>query len=572
MRFYKDHYDVVIIGGALAGMAAALQLQAKGVRDILILEKHNMPGGVATDYMRDGFEMEASLHEMMSIGPKGKRLKVGQFFDDMGIDIDWLPVPEPYRVVVPGEGIDTVLHDGYEHMARDIDAACPGTYDKVLEFIRLCRRVYDSMDVISVTPMSKLRMLREHPDFVRVAGYSASEVIRTFDLPQKAVDMLTPYWIYVGEPMDNLPFTIYAYCMADYFAGSYVPRHRSHEMSMRMQQKVEENGAQFELRQEVEKILVKDGKVRGVRTKRGDEIACDQTAVTFTGQNFAAKNADRCRAIFRWCVLFGFTSSLILGVTFTALGTRALGLFTTDAAALSFGLVRLWFVELPDCLTTFYEVPAGAIRFVNGNRLNVCPVSVMLILEGTPEENGITNYNTFSGDTMDTNAIWRNNCNLTEPYNFLTTVCLNYANPDCVPAGYTHLSITNLVPVDPFLGVKEEEYYDLKRCLANEMMEQYIKIGGVDFRGRIAEIEVSTPMTISHYVGAWKGSIYGYSHSMDNHVVAKKTMMAEDHFIDGLEFAGAHAVAGDGQGPQITNGRAAAKAVLDAMAAKEAAK
>ena len=170
MRFYKGHYDVVIIGGALAGMAAALQLQAKGVRDILILEKHNMPGGVATDYMRDGFEMEASLHEMMSIGPKGKRLKVGRFFDDMGIDIDWLPVPEPYRVVVPGEGIDTVLHDGYEHMARDIDAACPGTYDKVLEFIRLCRRVYDSMDVISVTPMSKLRMLREHPDFVRVAA------------------------------------------------------------------------------------------------------------------------------------------------------------------------------------------------------------------------------------------------------------------------------------------------------------------------------------------------------------------------------------------------------------------
>ena len=465
MRFYKDHYDVVIIGGALAGMAAALQLQAKGVRDILILEKHNMPGGVATDYMRDGFEMEASLHEMMSIGPKGKRLKVGQFFDDMGIDIDWLPVPEPYRVVVPGEGIDTVLHDGYEHMARDIDAACPGTYDKVLEFIRLCRRVYDSMDVISVTPM------------------------------------------------DNLPFTIYAYCMADYFAGSYVPRHRSHEMSMRMQQKVEENGAQFELRQEVEKILVKDGKVRGVRTKRGDEIACD----------------------------------------YVICGAYPNRVYTQMIEPLS-------------------EVPAGAIRFVNGNRLNVCPVSVMLILEGTPEENGITNYNTFSGDTMDTNAIWRNNCNLTEPYNFLTTVCLNYANPDCVPAGYTHLSITNLVPVDPFLGVKEEEYYDLKRCLANEMMEQYIKIGGVDFRGRIAEIEVSTPMTISHYVGAWKGSIYGYSHSMDNHVVAKKTMMAEDHFIDGLEFAGAHAVAGDGQGPQITNGRAAAKAVLDAMAAKEAAK
>ena len=49
MKFYKDHYEVVIIGGALAGMSACLQLQAWGFKDILILEKHNMPGGLATD-------------------------------------------------------------------------------------------------------------------------------------------------------------------------------------------------------------------------------------------------------------------------------------------------------------------------------------------------------------------------------------------------------------------------------------------------------------------------------------------------------------------------------------------
>ncbi len=504
MPFYKDHYQVVIIGGALAGMSAALQLQAKGITDILILEKHNLPGGLATDFVRNGFEIEATLHEMMSIGPKDHRLKVGQFFDDMGVDIDWLPVPECYRAVLPNSGLDVTLHDGYERMAREIDAAVPGTFEKVHELMLLCRRVYDSMNILSVTPMSKLQMLLKHPDFVKTVGYTATQVIDTFHLPKKAVELLTPYWIYVGSPMDKLPFTIYAFLMADYFTGSYVCRGYSHEMSMKLQQKVEQNGAQYEFRQEVEKILVKDGKVRGVRTRRGDEIACDYV--------IAAPYPNK--------------------------------VYTQMIEPLS-------------------EVPEGAIKMVNGRELSVCPVSVIAVLEGTPEENGLQNYSTFSGRTMDTNEIWENYSNLTEPYNYITTICLNYANPNCVPQGFSQISITALVPNDPFKGVQETDYLDLKRRLANEMMEEYIKISGVDFRKNIVELEVTTPMTIAHYVGAWKGSIYGYSHRMEDHAVARLQMKEQDHFIQGLEFAGAHGMSGDGMGPQITNGRAAAKAVWE---------
>ena len=511
-KFYKDHYDVVIIGCALAGMSAALQLQAKGVKDILILEKHNLPGGLATDFVRDGFEMEATLHEMMSIGKPGERLKVGQFFDDMGVDIDWLPVPECYRAVLPNSGIDVTLHEGYETAAREVDAAVPGTYKKVHELLLLCRRVYDSMNILSVTPMSKLQMLLKHPDFVRTVGYSATEVIDTFHLPKKAVEMLTPYWIYVGNRMDDLPFTIYAFLMADYFTGSYVCRDFSHEMSMKMFRKVEENGAQIEFRQEVEKILVEKGRVKGVRTRRGDEIACD----------------------------------------YVISGAYPNKVYTQMIEPLS-------------------EVPAGAVKMINGRKLSLTPVSVMMVIEGEPEENGFTNYSTFSGDTMDTNAIWENYSNLTEPYNYITTICLNFANPT-LPKGYTQASITALVPSEPFHEVSEEEYHDLKRRLANEMMESCIRVTGVDFRDRIAEIEISTPMTIAHYVGAWKGNIYGYLHSVSDHVVARLGMKEEDHFIEGLEFAGAHGMSGDGMGPQITNGRAAAKGVLEAMAGKEEAR
>ncbi|MBQ2057026.1 MAG: NAD(P)/FAD-dependent oxidoreductase, partial [Oscillospiraceae bacterium] len=476
MKFYKDHYEVVIIGGGLAGMACALQLQAWGIKDILILEKHNLPGGLATDFVRNGFEIEATLHEMMSIGTKDNRLKVGKFFDDMGVDIDWLHVPECYRVVLPNSGIDATLHEGYETVAREIDAKVPGTYDKVHELMLLCRRVYDSMNILSVTPMSKVQMLLKHPDFVKTVGYSATEVINTFDLPKKAVEMLTPYWIYVGNRMDDLPFTIYAFLMADYFTGSYVCRGYSHEMSMKMQAKVEENGAQFELRQEVTKILVKNGKVYGVRTARGDEISCD---------------------------------------------------YVVSAAYPNKVYTRM--------IEPASEVPEGALKMVNGRALSVCPVSIIMVLEGRPEELGITNYSTFSGDTMDTNEIWENYKNLSEPYNYITTICLNYANPNCVPDGYTQLSITALPLNDPFADVTEESYFDFKRRLANEMIEKYLRHTGVpDFRDKIVEIEVETPMTVAHYVGAWKGSIYGYSHSLSDHAVARLQMKEEDKFIEGL--------------------------------------
>ena len=514
MQFYKDHYEVVIIGGGLAGMACALQLQAWGIRDILILEKHNLPGGLATDFVRNGFEIEATLHEMMSIGTEKEPLKVGRFFKDMGVDIDWLPVPECYRVLLPNSGIDATLHEGYERAAREVDAVCPGTFEKVHELLLLCRRVYDSMNILSVTPMSKIQMLLKHPDFVKTVGYSATEVIDTFGLPKKAVEMLTPYWIYVGNRMDDLPFTIYAFLMADYFTGSYVCRGYSHEMSMKMERKVEENGAQFEFRQEVEKILVKNGRVYGVRTVRGDEIHCDYVV-----------SAPYPNKVY---------SQMI------------------EPAS---------------------EVPEGAVKMVNGRALSVCPVSVILVLEGKPEELGIMNYSTFSGDTMDTNKIWDNYQNLTEPYNYITTICLNHANPHCVPEGYTQLSITALPMNDPFLNVKEEEYHDLKRRLATEMIETYLRHSGIpDFRDKIVEVEVESPMTIAHYVGAWKGSIYGYSHSLSDHAVARLQMKDQDHFIEGLEFAGAHGMSGDGMGPQITNGRAAAKGIRVDKEKKEAAK
>ena len=431
MKFYKDHYDVIVIGGALAGLSSALMLADKG-KDVLVLERHNLPGGIATSFVRGGIEIEAALHEMMSIGEKDNRLKVGKFFDDMGVDIDWLKVPECYHASLPG--LEVTLHPGLETFAKEVDAAVPGTYDKVLNLLNLCNTVFDSVNELSIHPMSKPMMLLKHEAFVKTAGYSTKEVLDTFDLPQKALDLLAPYWIYVGSGFSDLPFTIFAVLMADYIGyGSYIPRKFSHEMSLKMAERAEAMGVQIEYRQHVDKILVKDGKAYGVRTARGDEIHADY-------------------------------------VICSAYPNKVYTSMIEPASA----------------------VPEKAIKMVNGRRLSLTAFSVIMILDKPAEELNIHDYSVFRGDTMDTDALYQDLAGL-GPYRYLTCICHNYGNPEATPPGTCSFSITTLPRADGWKTVKAEDYDRVKHEVAKQMIDDMSAYYGVNLLDHVLEIVIETP-------------------------------------------------------------------------------
>ena len=77
-------YDVVVIGAGNGGMTAALTL-AKAGRKVLLLERHNIPGGCATSFIRGRFEFEVALHQLSGMGSADKPGPLRSILGEMGV-------------------------------------------------------------------------------------------------------------------------------------------------------------------------------------------------------------------------------------------------------------------------------------------------------------------------------------------------------------------------------------------------------------------------------------------------------------------------------------------------------
>ena len=60
MRFY----DLIIIGGGPAGLAAAAAARAEGVTDLLLLERDAVLGGILNQCIHNGFGLHTFKEEL----------------------------------------------------------------------------------------------------------------------------------------------------------------------------------------------------------------------------------------------------------------------------------------------------------------------------------------------------------------------------------------------------------------------------------------------------------------------------------------------------------------------------
>ena len=507
-------YNVIVAGAGNGGLVAAATLAKKGVK-VLLLEQHNLPGGFATSFVRGRFEFETSLHELCSMGPETDKEGVRRIFEDqLGIEESFIRVPEAYRLIIPEENIDATIPFGIKEFTDAVENYVPGSRKSLENFWELVEDVHNAIEFVgkSQGKVDKKAMLRHHSNFIKTGGYTVDEVLDALEMPKKAQYIVTAYWCYLGVPTNRLSFTIFAAMLRTYVrGGGWIPKYRSHGFTTALDKVIREAGGEVEYNTRVEKVLVKNGKITGIETSKGETI---------------------------------LTNNLIANISPNTVFNKLI---------------------YPQ-----KEVPEIAYKFVNARTLGVTLMVVYLGLNKSAEELGITDYSYFLYDKGSTEQLYEEATKpLGDSHPAQATVCLNKAIPDCSPSGTSIVYITTLFRPETWENVKEEDYFDLKTKYANRLIDDFENSTGIKIRHAIEEIEVASPATFCHYTKVVNGVIYGYENDIWDSVVARLQSMNHEKYIGGLEFCGGFSMQGHGYSSSLASGRIAALVTLQKLIESE---
>jgi phytoene dehydrogenase-like protein len=476
-------YDVIVVGAGNGGLAAAATT-AKGGLKTLLLEKHNLPGGCASSFVRGRFEFEPSLHELCMVGTEEKPDLVYSIFKELGAKPEWQYEHNVFRSIVKGEeGYDVTLKAGVEPFCDSLERYCPGSKKAVKKLFQY--QINDWEATQYITKMkgkpNPLVMAFKYGNFMRMASHSMDEVLKALKLSDKAIDIMDTYWGYLGVPTDELSAFHYWNMMSTYIIdGAAMPKYRSHELSLSLCQVILEQGGDIWYNSEVTAFLYDEkGAAIGVEINHEKKVYAKE-----------------------------IVSNLI--------PNRVSNLSPSSA------------------------VPERSKRLINARSFGISTATVYLGLDCTREELGFDDYTIFISNSRKA----RDQYNKRDIY---IVNCLNKVIPDASPKGTCTLFLTMPVfgediPAD----MTPERYEKWKNEIALKYIIDAENTLHIAIRPHIEEIEIATPVTMARYLGTPTGTIYGYQLSGWDNLMARIAEERKNITVPNLSYCGGHYMRGDG--------------------------
>ena len=516
MNTAKTKWDAVVIGSGLGGLTAAAYLATNGLRT-LVLEQHFIAGGNCHVFRRKRlYEFDVGVHYVGDCGPdgtiptvlRGLGLEGKIEFLEMDADgFDTLIFPDlTFRVPKSWERYRERLVEAFPDEETGLHR-CVDVLEKVAQESREMTR--------APTPEDVAAMPQRAPTMLQWGFRTLAQLYDECGLTSRPRAVIAGECGTYAMPPSRTPVLLHAALIDHYLRGAYYPKGGGQVFAGHLVNVIRSHGGEVRTRQRVRRILVDEGKVRGVEMASGE---LHEAPVVVS-------NAD----------------------------------------------LKRTFLDL----VGEEHISAATAERVKSFRMALPLFCVYLGLDIDLRERGIPNTNLFLFDSYDLEGIHEDCYEGRLPPNlsvFMTIASIKDPHSrNIAPEGHTNLQLMTLVPPHYALwGIEEgpacgEKYRRTAqyRAVKEQLMEALIARANEVVPGLADHIvwkEAASPITQERYTLSTGGTSYGIEMAPDQFGPSRPAARTE---IDGLYLAGASTQSGHGVAGVMISGVVTAGAVLD---------
>ncbi len=251
------HYDTVIIGAGMSGLAAGIRLAYFDQR-VCILERHEVYGGLNSFYTLQGRQFDVGLHALTNYAPKGtKQGPLPKLLRQLRISHDEFDLREQNFSEIRFPGKKLRFDNGGALLVSDVAEQFPHQIDG---FARLWADVEAYDDVaIDVTPRSSRKVLAE---------YISDPML---------IDMLLcPLMFYGNAQEQDMDFTHFVTLFKSLYCQGFArPRDGVRAILKTLVRKYKGLGGKLRTRSGVQRLEISNGQVASLVLDSGETITAN---------------------------------------------------------------------------------------------------------------------------------------------------------------------------------------------------------------------------------------------------------------------------------------------------------
>lgn len=258
-------YDVIIIGAGMGGLTAGALLARKGLK-VLLLEKERQAGGYVVSFKRGAYTLDATgafIGGCQEGGEFNRILKEAGALET----VEFIPVAH-IQNIYPGFKI-TLQQGGFSNYADALINLFPEEERGVRKYLSLVEQI--GKEVKSFSEMDLIKKIFFPFYFKNLIRFHRTSHQTILDHLFKGGEIkMALHTLPATEPPSRLSFLFVATLISKALIdGVFYPRGGMGKISGVMANALLHSGGEIFLNTEVDQIVIKNGKLKGVTTKEG---------------------------------------------------------------------------------------------------------------------------------------------------------------------------------------------------------------------------------------------------------------------------------------------------------------